>query len=219
MKVLAKGIFLVVGLFAVCMAGVIFLSNAAEKSVDIEYASQPFVGEEPAPVNIVEFGDYKCPVCKDFNDSFFPLIDQELVQTGKAKFYFMNYSFINVDSNRSAQFAEAVYQELGSEKFWKFHELMYSKQPADLSFEKVDLYTNEFLEETLAEMATTEEVASVMSVVENEDSMDAWEKDTATAKQLGVSGTPTMFVNGKEFTGNSFDDLVKMVEEAAADGK
>lgn len=216
---LAKGVFWVVGFFAVCMAGVLFLSNLTETSADIQYDNEPFIGEEAAPVSIVEFGDYKCPVCKDFNESFFPMIDEELVQTGKAKFYFMNYSFINVDSNRSAQFAEAVFQALGSDRFWEFHHLMYEKQPSDLSFEQVDLYTNDFLKETLAEIATEEEVASVMAVVEAEGSMSAWEKDTETAKQLGVSGTPTLFVNGKEFKGNSFEDLVDMVDEEAADAE
>ena len=84
----------------------------------IEYEGQPFLGEESAPVAIVEFGDYKCPACKAFDESLFPLIEQEFVETGQAKFYFMNYSFINNDSHRSAQFAETVYQELGNEKFW-----------------------------------------------------------------------------------------------------
>lgn len=216
---MAKGVFWIVGFFAICMAGVIFLSNMAETGADINYENEPFLGEEAAPVSIVEFGDYKCPVCKDFNESFFPMIDKELVQTGKAKFHFMNYSFINVDSNRSAQFAEAVYQALGNDRFWEFHHLMYEKQPDDLSFEKVDLYTNDFLKETLGAIATEEEVASVMAVVEEEGSMAAWEKDTETAKQLGVSGTPTLFVNGKEFKGNSFEDLVKIVDEEAADAE
>ncbi|MCI2252836.1 DsbA family protein [Domibacillus sp. PGB-M46] len=219
MKSLAKGVFWIVGFFAICMAGVVFLSNVSEKSAEINYEKEPFLGKEEAPVSIVEFGDYKCPVCKDFNESFFPLINEQLVETGKAKFYFMNYSFINVDSNRSAQFAEAVYQTLGNDRFWKFHHLMYEKQPDDLSFEKVDLYTNDFLKETLSEIATDEEVAKVMAVVEKEGSMAAWEKDAETAKELQVSGTPTLFVNGKKFEGNSFDDLVKMVDEAAADAE
>ncbi len=216
---MVKGIFWIVGFFAICMAGVIFLSNVADTAAEISYEQEPFIGEAAAPVSIVEFGDYKCPACKSFNESFFPLIQKELVETGKAKFYFMNYSFINIDSNRSAQFAEAVYQELGNERFWEFHHLMYEKQPDDASFEKVDLYTNEFLQETLGEIASNEEVARVMEAVGKEESMKAWEKDTETAKRLGVSGTPALFVNGREFKGNSFEDLADMVNEAAADAE
>ena len=93
------------------------LTNVNEKSVVIDYEGQPFLGEASAPVEIVEFGDYKCPSCKDFNDRLFPVIYQELVETGKAKFYFMNYSFIAPDSTTAAQFAETVYKELGNESF------------------------------------------------------------------------------------------------------
>ena len=104
------------------------LTNVSEKSVVIDYEGQPFLGEASAPVEIVEFGDYKCPSCKDFNDRLFPIIYEELVETGKAKFYFMNYSFIAADSTTAAQFAETVYKELGNEKFWAFHNLLFANQ-------------------------------------------------------------------------------------------
>lgn len=125
---------------------------------EIDYKSQPYLGEKSAPVQIVEFGDYKCPVCKTFEEQFFPSIQSELIDTGKAQFYFMNYSFINVDSTRSAKFAESVYQELGNETFWKFHELLFDKQPADLKYEKEDVFTDKFLEETLKEIANDKDV-------------------------------------------------------------
>lgn len=36
-----------------------------------------------------------------------------------------------------------------------------------------------------------------------------------TAEELAVTGTPSLFVNGKKFEGNTIDDLKKMVDEAA----
>lgn len=173
------------------------------------------MGEKSAPVQIVEFGDYKCPVCKTFEEQFFPSIQSELIETGKAQFYFMNYSFINVDSTRSAKFAESVYQELGNDTFWKFHELLYDKQPDDLKYEKEDVFTDKFLEETLKEIANDKDVKKVVSSFKAEKSEDQWNKDMELADELGVSGTPSLFVNGKKFEGNTIDDLVKMVDDAA----
>ncbi|MFJ7934680.1 DsbA family protein [Sporosarcina sp. NPDC096371] len=216
---MSKKIFWIVGLVVILIVGIVVLADVNEKSVVIDYEGQPFLGEESAPVEIVEFGDYKCPSCKDFNDRLFPIINEQLVKTGKAKFYFMNYSFINIDSNRSAQFAETVYQELGNEKFWSFHELLFSKQPADLSYERVDLYTESFLKETLAEIATEEETNKVMKAFGENAGKDAWEKDMKTANRLGVASTPTIFIGGKEFKGNTINDFIKMVEEASASGQ
>ncbi|WP_352231231.1 thioredoxin domain-containing protein [Peribacillus sp. SI8-4] len=211
--------FWIIGLVAVIIIGFIFLANGKKEDTaavhEMDYKSQPYIGEKSAPVQIVEFGDYKCPVCKTFEENFFPAIKSELVDTGKAQFYFMNYSFINVDSIRSAKFAESVYQELGNETFWKFHELLFSKQPDDHKYEKEDIFTDEFLEKTLKEIANEADVKKVVASFKEGNSEEHWNKDMKTAEELAVSGTPSLFVNGKKFEGNTMDDLKKMVDEAA----
>jgi protein-disulfide isomerase len=219
----SKFVFWVVGLIAVGVLGLIFLNSYSDKqkeekavkTSEIDYSNQPFLGEESAPVSIVEFGDYKCPACKNFAESSVPVILEEFVDTGKAKFYFMNDSFINVDSERSAKFGESVFQELGNDKFWEFHELLYKKQPEDTKYEKMDLYTEQFLTDVLKEVASAEEVDKVERNFRDKKSHEAWQKDMDTVSKLGVTGTPTLFVNGKMFTGQSMDDLKAMVEEAA----
>ncbi|MFA1714975.1 DsbA family protein [Peribacillus frigoritolerans] len=211
--------FWIIGLIAVIIIGFIFLANGKKDEDtavnEIDYKSQPYLGEKSAPVQIVEFGDYKCPVCKTFEEQFFPSIQSELIDTGKAQFYFMNYSFINVDSTRSAKFAESVYQELGNETFWKFHELLFDKQPADLKYEKEDIFTDKFLEETLKEIANDKDVKKVVTSFKAKKSDDQWNKDMELGDELGVTGTPSLFVDGKKFEGNTIDDLVKMVDDAA----
>jgi protein-disulfide isomerase len=211
--------FWIIGLIAVSIIGFIFLANNDSKSdesaQEIDYSNQPFLGEESAPVSIVEFGDYKCPNCKNFGETTVPLIVKEFVDTGKAKFYYFHYPFINVDSDRTAKFSEAVYHELGNDKFWEFHELIFKKQPEDVRYETIDVFTEDFLTETLEEIASEEEVKKVVAYFDTKESEDAWKKDEALAEDLGVTGTPTIFVNGQKFDGQTMDDLNEMVEEAA----
>ncbi|MEH7251319.1 DsbA family protein [Neobacillus niacini] len=215
----SKFVFWIIGLIAVSIIGFIFLANN-DKSEDnakneIDYANQPFLGEESAPVSIVEFGDYKCPNCKNFTDNVVPLIVKEFVDTGKAKFYYFHYPFINVDSDRTAKFSEAVFHELGNDKFWEFHDLIYKKQPEDTRYEKVDVFTEKFLTETLTEIANEDEVKKVVTYFDTKAPEDAWKSDEALGRKLGVQGTPTIFVNGKRFDGQTMEDLNKLVEEAA----
>jgi protein-disulfide isomerase len=212
--------FWVIGLVAVCILAFIFLGNHAEKQKEsnankIDYSNQPFLGEKSAPVSIIEFGDYKCPNCKNFDETVVPIIQKELVDTGKAKFYFMNDSFINVDSERSAKYAESVYAVLGNDMFWKFHDLLFKKQPEDTKYEKIDLFDEKFLNETLKEVASESDVNKVVEHFQAKKSDDAWKKDMDYAGELGVTGTPTIFVNGKKFEGQTIDDLKEMVAKAA----
>lgn len=216
----SKFTFWVIGLIVVCLIGFVFLANGKKQeqeqaSYEIDYKNQPYLGDSSAPVQIVEFGDYKCPICKSFGESFFPHIQKELVDTGKAQFYFMNDSFINVDSKRSARFAEAVYQELGNETFWKFHELLYSKQPDDPKYEKMDVFTDQFLEKALQEIVSKKEVVKVVAAFKANASETAWKVDMDTVEKLKVTGTPTLFINGKKFEGNTFEDFKKIVDDAA----
>jgi len=215
--------FWMIGLVAVCILAFIFLGNhskekeankTTETAVKIDYSKQPFQGDASAPVSIIEFGDYKCPICKDFNKNSIPTIEKQLVDSGKAKLYFMNYSFIYDDSIRSAKFAESVFQELGNDTFWKFHERLYEKQP-DSKYEKTDVYSEKFLTDTLKEVASAEDVNKVVKNFDAHKSDDAWKKDMDLAGKLGVTGTPTLFVNGKQFTGSTMDDLTNMVETAS----
>ncbi|MBT2734411.1 DsbA family protein [Bacillus sp. ISL-7] len=210
----SKFIFWMIGLIAVCLVGLIFLSNTAKKEA-MDYEGQPVLGEKTAPVKIVEFGDYKCPYCKNFNDTLFPSIEKDFIDTGKASFYFLNYSFINIDSTRSAKFAETVFKELGNEKFWKFHELLYEKQPDDTEAEQMDIYSESFLKDTLSEIVSEAEVKRVVNSFKNDQSKEAWEKDMSAANKLSITSTPSIFINGVKFEGNTYDDFKKRVNEAA----
>ncbi|WP_026692588.1 DsbA family protein [Peribacillus kribbensis] len=209
----------VAGLIVVGIILIVILSNLPKKEAVFDYKDQPYLGKKDAPVNIVEFGDYKCPVCKNFTVNVFPGIDKDLIQTGKAKLYFMNDPIIYTDSDRSAEFGETVYHELGNDAFWKFHDKLYNKQPEDPKYERMDLYKTEFLTETLKEAVSDKEAGKVEAAFNKRKYKEALDKDKSYVEDLKVTGTPTFFVNGKQFKGDTYQDLVDMVNKAAKESK
>ncbi|MED3981252.1 DsbA family protein [Priestia megaterium] len=213
-KPLYKWVFWLVGLLSVIILILILIlkSYSPEKKVTIDYKGQPYLGEKSAPVQVVEFGDYKCADCKNFNKAFFPIINEQFITTGKVRFYFMNYSFLSPDSNRAAQFAESVYEELGNKVFWKFHEHLYDKQPNDSKYQRMDFYTEDFLLNTLKEVSNEKDAKRVLKAFRAGDSKKSWEKDMEFVKKWGVSETPTVFINGKKFKGNTVEKFNKMIE-------
>ncbi|MED4226241.1 DsbA family protein [Neobacillus cucumis] len=227
-----KFIFLTVCFVAAIIIGFIFLAphknqnmatvkdkidntnqhNIGKNSSRIDYSNEPYIGKSSAPVSIIEFGDYKCPYCKMFNQKVVPTIKQE-VDKGDAKLYFINDSFIYIDSICAAKFAESVYAVLGNKTFWKFHELLYQKQPQGSEYEKMDIYNEKFLTDTLKEVVSDVDVIKVVKYFHANKADAAWQKDMDLVNQLNVTGTPTIFVNGK--VAKTLDDLKNMIDKAA----
>src|SRR5699024_5978879 len=118
----------------------------------------------------------------------------------------MNYPVIGPDSTSSAQFAEAVYQELGNDVFWDFHYLLFSNQTTDEG--ETNLFTDEFLKDILTEVASSDEVEQVLTAYHEDEADSALKSDLSTANSLGVSSTPTIYINGEKFDGASMSEFV-----------
>ena len=215
--------YTILAIVIVCLIGLgVYAKTAQEKAnepkpVKIDTTGQPFLGKASAPVTIVEFGDYKCPYCKQFTKSYVPKIKKDLVDSGKAKFYFINFPFIYDDSKRSAEFAETVYHELGTDAYWKFHEALYAAQPDGQQYEKKDVYTEDFLTNLLKKNASEEQVKKVLDAFHKHQYTNEVDKDIAIADKAGIFQTPSVFINGKLFdiNANTYDDFKKAVEKAA----
>ena len=202
----ARWFFLIVGIVIVILViSMRFKPFADTKGFQLE--NQPFLGEETAPVELVAFGDYRCPSCQSFNDSFFPLIQEELIATGKVKFYFVQHPFVDEDSSKAAEFSEVVYQELGNDVFWQFHHVVYDQ----LQGGKNKL-TLSFLTDTLDGLVSEEETDKVVTAYKSGAGKKQVEADLAYAHKHSVSETSALLVDGKHFEGTSISELNKMVE-------
>lgn len=89
---------------------------------------------------------------------------------------------------------------------------MYEKQ--EPGTEQQEVYTEDYLYDTLAEVVSEEEAQSVLTAYQDGAGEEALDRDLDWAGDWDVTGTPTLFVNGEKFEGSSIDDLVQMVEEA-----
>ena len=159
--------------------------------VDVAVGHLPSLGDENAPVTIVEFSDFECPFCKSLFDETLPQIKKEFIDTGKVKFYYRHYPLTSIHPNAQLA-AEASECANDQDKFWDYHDLLFENQVewAALASDDVSAKFGEYAGEVglsvneFSDCLTSGKFADLV----NEDLNDG----TAA----GVDGTPGTFING-----------------------
>jgi len=90
---------------------------------------EPALGQAGAALTIMEISDYQCPFCKRHAQQTFPQIVKEFVNTGKARYIFVDFPIaqLHPQAARSHE-AAACAQEQG--KFWEMHTSIFASAPA-----------------------------------------------------------------------------------------
>ncbi|KQO04318.1 DsbA family protein [Paenibacillus sp. Leaf72] len=201
-------IFLTIGILAVIIVIVLGINNQ-NKPFEFDYAAMPVQGSVDAPVKIVEFGDYKCPVCRDFSQQIKPQLEKDYIETGKASFYFANYSFIGKDSVTAALAAEAVYQQ-NNDAFWTYNQAIYDNQQN----ENIEWATPEHLVQLAKDAKLPIDFDLLKSDIENKTYQKQVDRDNSLVRPLNIGGTPTVFINGKAVSSLDYATLKSTIEAA-----
>jgi protein-disulfide isomerase len=151
------------------------------------------LGDPNAPVKVDAYEDFRCSACLYYTQNVEPQIIQTYVETGKVYYTFNFYQVIDGNDGTDASYRSANAALCANEQghFWDYHDTLYANQVS----ESASLYTDARLV-TMAENLKLDMTAfnqcyqakKYASVVSN---------DVAKAQSLGVSGTPSIFVNGK----------------------
>ncbi|MFD1040271.1 DsbA family protein [Virgibacillus byunsanensis] len=174
---------------------------------------QPTLGDSDAPVQVVEFGDFKCPSCKAWSDNFYPQLVNDFVDTGKVTFSYINVLFHGEESTLASLAAESVYKQ-NPDAYWNFQKALYAEQPSDHNGEWVT--TEKILE--VANSVSGIDTESLKIALENESEMDEVNKDSQLVTDFGVELTPTIMVN-ETMIEDPFDyDAIKNAIEEALEG-
>jgi protein-disulfide isomerase len=153
-------------------------------------------GSKNSPVMLVEFADYECPYCQKITPELQKL---EKEYGDRLAFVYKDFPLPMHHSSQKAAEAARCAGEQG--KFWEYHDvLFYSKQlqVADLkAHARVLKLDSDRFDKCLDDGA---EAAPVKKSLEE-------------AQKLGLTGTPSFFVNGHFFSGAAdYDVLKEMVE-------
>lgn len=171
-------------------------ANIKGEKVDVSVDDDPMLGNPKAKVTLIEFSDFQCPFCRSFWSGALQQIKSEYIDTGKVRFVYRDFPLSFHPAAQPA--AEAAQCANDQGKFWDMHDKLFQEQ------EKKGTGTIQFSETDIKRWA---------SQISGLD-MNKWnecfnsnkyqtevEKDSSDGQAYGVSGTPTIFINGKPVVG------------------
>lgn len=173
------------------------------------------VGDANAPVTVTEYGDFQCPVCARLHQLWSPTLEQ-LVQDGKVKFEFVGLEYLDQGGTESLRSAAAATCAADANAFLPYHDTLYNRQS---STENSGFLTDDRLVGFGRDVGITD---SAFTRCVDSGRYDGWvRKNTDAASRRGVTGTPTVLVDGKVI-GNSVaadpQGLTDAVNRAAGQG-
>jgi len=172
--------------------------------------SGPAKGPKNAPVTIVEFGDLQCPACKAAQ----PAIEALVAAEPNARFVFQNFPLeMHNWAAKGAAYAECV-GEASNDAFWKFVSKTYATQ-SDITAENADEKLTALANDAGVKGA---DIAACATTPITKAHVDA---SIALGKSVNVTGTPTLFINGRTIGNVSQvppETLKALVEFAAKQG-
>jgi protein-disulfide isomerase len=174
-------------------------ANATITSVNQMFAGIPQagnrLGQPNAPVTMTYYGDYECPVCQAFTLSGgFPQLVANDVRSGKVKVIYKSFCTATCNGPGLSVFNTQQVAGLAAGKqnlFWQYTELFYREQGAEGSG-----YVNEAYLTGLAKQIPALNLSAWQTARNDPNLLAQVNSDQNSARQIGVSGTPTLIFSG-----------------------
>lgn len=158
------------------------------------------MGDENAPITVIEFSDYQCPFCRKFYNDTFSQIKENYVDKGLVKLVYRDLPLASLghkDATPAANAAECAREQEGDEMYFKFHDKIFEGQnllgQGTVKIPEENLYTYaEELGLNIDEFTTCQESLAFK---------DEIQADIDVARSIGINGTPSFVINGQIVVG------------------
>ncbi|AEI66657.1 DsbA family protein [Corallococcus macrosporus] len=170
---------------------------AAVRKVEIP-ADSPSFGPATAKVTLVEWSDFECPFCSRVGPTL-AQIKESYPKDVRVVFRHQPLPF-HPNAKLAAEASHAAHEQ---GKFWEYHDKLFANQKA-LDRASLEKYAQEL----------GLDVSKFKAALDSGKFKAKVEADMAAGSALGANGTPTFFINGREFVGaQPFANFKRVIDE------
>ncbi len=147
------------------------------------------MGNENAPITILEWGDYQCTFCYKFHQNTLDKINEDFIKTGKVKLVFKDFPLNGLDSLLAA---EAAYCANDQGKYWQFHDELYENWGG----ERTGWITRDSLDEFATSVSL--DLEEFNKCIDDEKYQNKVISLHEFGKEIGIDATPSFLVFNDE---------------------
>lgn len=182
------------------------VAEAQSNDAAIEPATDMVLGDENAPLTVIEYASFTCPHCANFHKDTFKKLKQNYIDTGKIKFVHREVYF-----DQFGLWAGMVARCGGDERYFGLVDLIYSGQ-----------------KDWIADGSPTTIVANLKKLGRTagmtDEQMDVCLQDENSARSLvaayqqnagadEITGTPSFIIDGTKYSNMSYSDFAAILDE------
>jgi len=163
----------------------------AENRSKLKLSDSPVLGNPSAPITIVEFADFECPVCRNLHDALRGI----LPNYPQVKLVFKSFPIDSLHPwARTAAIATRCAYQQDPKAFWKLYDTIYDNQ---------DIISASNVYEKMLDYAGRAglNVDAFKSCLAGPEAAAAVNADMENGKLVDVRSTPTLFINGRRLVG------------------
>lgn len=184
--------------FLICL----FVNDSSDSRIvdTIEALESKSIGEEKAPIKIIEFASLTCGHCAKFHNEVFPLIKEKYIDKGKI---FFTYNDFPLD--KFALKASVVARCSGNKKFFSFLKVLYNKQK---DWTRTQDPFKSLLKIAKLGGLKNDEIKVCVGNKSIEDGL--LKQRLKSTKIYDIKATPTLYINGEKYDGDLTFEALKL---------
>ncbi|QKQ98244.1 thioredoxin domain-containing protein [Candidatus Nanohaloarchaea archaeon] len=174
----------------------------------IEFKGEPDLGNESAPIKVVEYTEFGCPFCSEWEgydaSSRIPIdrwnvkknLVQEYVETGEVEFIQKNWPQprLHPNSIKGHKIANCVYRNANESKYWDYQGQLFDRRAQWMKGGQDN--PKQTFRQISNDLGLDTE--TILSCYNSSNAEEAKEDQNALTRQIGRIGTPTFFIGNRE---------------------
>ncbi|SLN67325.1 Disulfide bond formation protein D precursor [Pseudoruegeria aquimaris] len=164
------------------------------------------LGEEDAPITVIEYASYTCPHCANFHKAVYPQLKKNYIDTGKVKFIYREVYF-----DRFGLWASMVARCGGEMRFFGITDLIYAGQKEWTSSGDPATIAQNLRKIGLTAGIPEGQLDACMQDADMAQALVGWFEENAKADD--INSTPSFIIDGKKVSNMNYADFSALLDE------